>query len=65
MDDLHRNPTPCGITETATTQGTTETVVEPGTGGGTIVQMDKPAEVERANSVSGKEFHVGSFRQRV
>lgn len=65
MDDRHRNPIPRGITATATTQGTTETVVGPGTGGGTIVQMDKSGEVERANSVSGKEFRVGSFRQRV
>jgi hypothetical protein len=60
IDDRHRNPAPRGTIETVTTQGTMETVVEPGTG-----QMYKSAEVERANSVSGKEFQVGDFRQRV
>jgi len=62
MDASHRNPALPGITETAPTQGTTNTIEGPESEGGAIVQMDKPAEVERANSVSGMEFQVVSFR---
>jgi len=61
MDTSHRNPALPGITETTPTQGSTNTVEVPETEGGAIVQMDKPAEVERASSVSGMEFQVGEF----
>ena len=56
MDDRQCNLALPGIIETLPTQVTTEIVGRPETEGGTIVQIDKPAEVERANSVSGMGF---------
>jgi hypothetical protein len=61
MDDRHRNPALLGIIETLPTQVTTETVGRPETEGGSTVQIDKPAEVERANSVSGMRFQDREF----
>lgn len=61
MDDRHRNPALPGILETLPTQVTTETVGRLETEGGSTVQIDKPAEVERANSVSGMKFQDREF----